>query len=71
MRECNSIELTYYHINRDVILNRSKNYYGNDKERLQRQVRDKYRNLSEAEKNKKREYGKTDTTICLKKINKH
>ena len=54
---------------RDVILNRAKEYYENDKERLREQARDKYRNLSEEEKNKKREYGKkkTDTEICLKK----
>ena len=61
MSECNSIEyanLTYYQKNRDVILNRAKNYYENDKERLREQARDKYRNLSEEEKNKKREYGR-------------
>ena len=44
--------------NGDVILNRAKYYYKNDKERLREQARDKYRNLSEEEKNKKREYGK-------------
>ena len=44
--------------NRDVILNRAKDYYENDKERLREQARDKYRNLSEEEKIKKREYGK-------------
>ena len=38
------------------MLNRAKDYYENDKERLREQARDKYRNLSE-EKNK-REYGK-------------
>ena len=41
-----------------MILNRTKNYYENDKERLREQTRDKYKNLSEKEKNKKREYGK-------------
>ena len=55
--DCSSVELTYYQRNRDVILNRAKDYYENDKERLRGQARDKYRNLSE-EKNKKREYGK-------------
>ena len=50
--------LTYYQKSRDVILNRAKYYYENDKERLREQARDKYRNLSEEEKNKKREYGK-------------
>ena len=33
-------------------------YYENNKERLGRQARDKYRNLSEEQKNKKIEYGK-------------
>ena len=50
--------LTYYQQNRDVILNRAKDYYENKKGRLREQARDKYRNLSEEEKNKKREYGK-------------
>ena len=53
-----SAYLTYYQRNRDVILNRVKDYYENDKKRLREQARDKYRNLSEEEKNKKREYGK-------------
>ena len=57
MNECNSNELTYYQKNRDVILNRAKDYYENFKERLREQARDKYRNLSEEEKNK-RGYGK-------------
>ena len=43
-----------YQKNWDVILNRAKDYYENDKERLREQARDKYRNLSE-EKIKKRE----------------
>ena len=42
----------------DVILNRVKYYYENDKERLREQARDKYRNLPEEEKNKNRENGK-------------
>ena len=33
-------------------------YYQKNKETLKKQARDKYRNLSEEEKNKKREYGK-------------
>ena len=36
---------------RDVILNRAKYYYENDKERLRDNTRDKYRNLSEEERN--------------------
>ena len=49
---------TYYWRSRDVILNRVKDYYENDKYTLREQARDKYINLSEGEKNKKREYGK-------------
>ena len=48
-------DLTYYQKNRDVILNKEKYYYKNNKDRLRVQARDKYRNLSEQEKNKKRE----------------
>ena len=39
---------------KDLILNRTKDYYENDKERLRRQARDKCRNLSEKEKNNKK-----------------
>ena len=52
------VDLTYYQKNQVVILNRAKDYYENDKERLREQARDKYRNLSKEEKNKKTEYGK-------------
>ena len=48
-----SADLIYYQRNRDVILNRAKDYYENDKERLREQARDKYRNLSEEEKKNK------------------
>ena len=51
MKEC--ADLAYYQRNRDVILNRAKDYYGNDKERLRRLARDKYKNLSEEKKKKK------------------
>ena len=51
-------DLTYYKRNQVVILNRAKDYYENNKERLKKHARDKCRNLSEEEKNKKREYGK-------------
>ena len=40
---------------RDVILNRAKDYFKNDKERSREQARGNYRNLSEEEKNKKGE----------------
>ena len=45
--------LTYYQKKRDI-LNRPKDYYENNKESLRVQVRDKYRNLSEEEKDKKK-----------------
>ena len=46
-----SADLTYYQRNREVILNRAKDYYENDKKkRLREQARDKYRNLSGEEK---------------------
>ena len=51
-------DTTHYQRNREVILNRAKDYYENDKENIRLQTRDKYRLLSEEEKNKKREYGK-------------
>ena len=51
-------DLTYYQRNRGVILNRGKDYYENDKERLKKQARDRCKKLSEEEKNNKREYGK-------------
>ena len=60
-------EATYSQRNRNVILNRAIDYYKNDKEWLWDNARDKYRHLSEEEKNKKRGYGKTDIIICLKK----
>ena len=63
-------EKTYYPRNRDVILNRAKDRYENDEERLREQAINKYRSLLEEEKNKKREYKKTDTIRCLKKRNK-
>ena len=63
--------LTYYQKNRDVILNRAKYYYENDKERLREQARDKYRNLYEEEKNKKENMEKIDISISLKKRKKN
>ena len=37
-------EKTYSQRNSDVVLNRAKDYYKNDKERLREQAGDKYRN---------------------------
>ena len=65
-----SAYLTYYQRNRDIILNRAKDYYGNDKERLKRRARDKYSNLFEEENTKRENMGRIDTTICPKKRKK-
>ena len=48
-------DLTYYQRKRDVIVNKAKDYYKSNRERLREQA---YRNLSEEEKYKKREHGK-------------
>ena len=61
-----SAYLTYYQKNREVILNRAKHYYENDKEIS----RDKYINLSEEGKNKKENVGRIDAAMCLKKRKK-
>ena len=55
-------EKTYYQRNRDVILNRAKDFYENDKERLREQAWDKYRNLSEEGKNQKERIWKKQIT---------
>ena len=61
--------------NRDVILNRAKDYYENImkiiKKRLRDNARDKYRNLSEEEKIERESMEEIDTIICLKKKNKN
>ena len=64
--------LTYYQRNRDVILNRAKGYYENDKKRLMEHAKNKYKNLSEEKKNKKKKKNmeKTDIIICLEEKNK-
>ena len=63
-----SADLTYYQKNRDLILNKAKDFYKNTKERPREQVRDKYRSLSEEEKNLKKEnMGRKGIIICLKK----
>ena len=53
-------DTTYYQRNKEAILNRAKDYYENNKELLRERERakNKYRELSQEEKNIKREYGK-------------
>ena len=62
--------LTYYQRNRGIMLNRAKYYYENDKERLRKKARDKYRNVSEEDKNKKENMVRMDNIKCLKKRKK-
>ena len=50
-----------------MILNRAKDYYKDDKERLRQQTRNKYRNLSEEEKVKKENMGRMDIAISNEK----
>ena len=65
-----SAYLTYYQENRDVILNRAKDYYENDKKRLTEQTRDKCRTYRKKKKIKKENMEKIDSGICLKKRKK-
>ena len=51
-------ETTYYPRNKEAILYRAKDYYENNKEVLWEQARNKYRELSEEEKYKKRAWKK-------------
>ena len=51
-------EITYYQRNRDIILNRAKEYYKNNKELLREREKNKYRALSQDEKDTKKQYQK-------------
>ena len=51
-------DLTYYKKTPRYNINKAKDYYKNNKEKLNEQARDKCKSLSKEEKNKKREYGK-------------
>ena len=44
-------DLSYYQRNREVILNKAKDYCKNNKDRLMKQARDKCTNLFEEKKN--------------------
>ena len=59
-------DLIYYQRNRDLILNKKKDYCKSNKKRLREQARDKYRSLSEEEEEKKRENTRRiGIIICL------
>ena len=62
---------TYYQRSRDIALNKAKEYYKNNNERLKEQARNKYRNLSEKIRIKRENTEKIDIIICLKKRSKN
>ena len=65
-------ETTSYQRNKEVILNRAKDYYENNKELLrEREEKINTENyLKRKKKYKKRVWKKKDIIICLKKIKK-
>ena len=64
-------ETTYYQRNREVILNRSKDYYENNKELLgEREQEINTENYLKEKKYKKSVWKKKDIIICLRKIKK-
>ena len=62
---------TYYQRNRQKLLNRAKEYYGNNKEWLTEQIKniDNYLMKGKIKRENIRE--EIDIKICLKKINKY
>ena len=50
-----------------MVISKAKDYYKNNKDRFRKQARDKHRNLSEEEKNKKENMEKIDITRCVKR----
>ena len=68
MSEC--AYLTYYQKSRDVILNRTKDYYENNKERLRVRQEINTETYLKKKKMKKENIEKIDILICLKKRKK-
>ena len=58
--------LTYYQRNREVILNKAKDYYKNDKDRLKNREEINTKTYLKKRKIKKENMGKKDITICRK-----
>ena len=61
---------TYYQRNREIMLNRAKDYYENDKERLREQEINIETYLKKI-KRKRENTEKIDIIICLKKRSKN
>ena len=49
------------------MISKAKDYYKSNKDRFRKQARDKHRNLSSEEKNKKENMEKIDITRCVKR----
>ena len=60
-------ETTYYQKSRETILNRAKEYYENNKEVIRKKAKNRQRELSDEEKNIKREYRRKGIKVCLKR----
>ena len=63
-------ETTYCKRNRETILNRAKDYYKNNNEKLKEKLGNKYGELSEEEKNIKIKYGRNTYHMSQEKITK-
>ena len=64
-------ETTYCQRNRETIVMRAKDYDQNKKEVLKERVKNKYRELSEEDKNIKKSIEEIDILICQKKKSKN
>ena len=58
---------TYYQRNREIILNRAKDYYENDEERLREQEEINIETYPMKIKRKRENMEKIDIIVCLKK----
>ena len=58
---------TYFQRNREIILNRAKDYYENDKERLREQEEINIETYPMKIKRKRENMEKIDIIVCLKK----
>ena len=58
---------TYYQRNREIILNRAKDYYENDRERLREQEEINIETYPMKIKRKRENMEKIDIIVCLKK----
>ena len=65
-----SQKTAYHEENREIILNRGNEYYKNNQVRLSEKARNKYWELSDKEKNIKREYGRNRYENTYKENNK-